>query len=254
MEAVINLYKPLGLSPLDTIKLFKENNPKYKNIKMTYAGRLDPMAEGVLIVLAGEGVYEKDKYLKLNKEYEAEIVFGFSTDTHDALGIVKKKKETSFSPKLAEEELNNFIGDFLFSLPAYSSYKVNGKPLFVWAREGKLGEVEKVKKTTKIHGIKLTSANPWKKINAQDLLKKITDKINLVRGDFRQNKIKEQWQKVLSEPGAQYPVVKIRVNCSSGTYIRSLANELGKKLGTGAFLLSLKRTGVGDFKIKDSIK
>ena len=55
---IFNIYKPVGISTLDTIKLLKEKYPELKNEKMTYAGRLDPMAEGALIVLAGNAVYE----------------------------------------------------------------------------------------------------------------------------------------------------------------------------------------------------
>ena len=59
---------------------------------MTYAGRLDPMASGVLLVLAGEETKNKDKYLGLDKEYDFEILFGFATDTYDILGKVIKAR------------------------------------------------------------------------------------------------------------------------------------------------------------------
>ena len=91
LKGVFNIHKPLGISPLDTIKTLKENHPELKGEKMTYAGRLDPMAEGVLLILAGKTVYEKEKYLKLDKEYEGEILFGFETDTYDILGLPKEK-------------------------------------------------------------------------------------------------------------------------------------------------------------------
>lgn len=251
LSKILNLYKPIGLSPLDTIKLFKEKNPEYKDTKMTYAGRLDPMAEGVLIILAGEKVFEKDKYLNLDKEYDAEIVFGFSTDTHDLLGIPRKGKEVSFSTKQAKTELKKLVGDFSFTLPSYSSYKVKGKPMFEWARAKKLGEIEKVKRTTQIYNIKFLGV---KKTNDQKLLKNILQKMSLVRGDFRQEKIKTKWQKVLENSNRECVTVKIKVSCSSGTYIRTLAHELGKKIKTGAILFSLKRTTIGAFLIKDSIK
>ena len=95
MNKILNIYKPVGISPLDAIKTLKEKYPELKDEKMTYAGRLDPLAEGVLLILAGNAVYEKEKYLKLDKEYEAEILFGFNTDTYDIFGSARKNNAIS---------------------------------------------------------------------------------------------------------------------------------------------------------------
>ena len=88
MKKIILLNKKEGETPLEALDRFRMANPKYKDEKMTYAGRLDPMASGVLLVLVGEEIKQKDKYLALNKEYEFEILFGFATDTYDILGKV----------------------------------------------------------------------------------------------------------------------------------------------------------------------
>ena len=58
---MINVYKPVGISPLDVIKLLQEKNPEYRGVSVTYAGRLDPLAEGVLLLLAGEEVHKKEE-------------------------------------------------------------------------------------------------------------------------------------------------------------------------------------------------
>ena len=249
-DEIINLYKPIGISSLDAINLFKENNPEYKDVAMTYVGRLDPLAEGVLVVLAGDAVYKKNEYLNLNKEYEAEVLFGFETDTYDILGLAKMSDvgSCSFEEKEAKIELKKFKGDFTFSLPPYSSYKIKGKSLFQWAREEHLGEIEIPRRTVKIYDTKFGSF--WE-IDKEELLKKITKKIDLVQGDFRQEEIKEQWKEIFGNIGGighrSYYVAEITISCSSGTYVRSIAHELGKKLGTGAILLSLKRTRVGEY-------
>ena len=94
---IFNVFKPIGISPLDAIKTLKEKYPELKDEKMTYAGRLDPLAEGVLLILAGNAVHEKEKYLKLDKEYEGEILFGFTTDTYDILGLPKKNNHALIS-------------------------------------------------------------------------------------------------------------------------------------------------------------
>ena len=90
MKCILNIYKKTGETPLETINRLRADKPEYQNAKITYAGRLDPLAKGALILLAGDAVYEKEKYLKLDKEYEAEILFGFETDTYDILGLPKK--------------------------------------------------------------------------------------------------------------------------------------------------------------------
>lgn len=262
-ENILNIYKPIGISPLYAIKALKEKYPELKDQKMTYAGRLDPLAEGVLLILAGNAVHEKEKYLKLDKEYEGEILFGFTTDTYDILGLPKKNEQSiSISKTALDGIIKKLEGDISLPLPPYSSYKIKGKPLFQWAREEKLNEIEIPTRQTKIHSAELLSLD---KISGQKLLEKIEQKINLIKGDFRQKEILSQWQKMLLFPSdrcfagtfenqKEYHIAKVKIACSSGTYIRSIAFELGGRLKTGGVILSLTRTKVGEFEIKDSIK
>ncbi|MEK9182368.1 MAG: hypothetical protein AAB781_02125 [Patescibacteria group bacterium] len=258
MKQVLNIYKKAGETPLEAINRFRAANPEYRNVKITYAGRLDPLAEGVLILLAGDAVYEKEKYLKLDKEYEAEILFGFETDTYDILGLPKRNKkiENLKKEKLAES-LKVFIGASKMPFPPYSSYKIKGKPLFQWTREGKINEIKIPERKTTVYEIKLLSL---KNISGQKLLKKIEQKINLVKGDFRQKEILKEWQEKMlpnlsdSKNKEAFWTAKIKIKCSSGTYIRSIANYLGKKMKTGGAILSLTRTKVGEFEIKDSLQ
>src|SRR5260221_10407124 len=80
--------KKIGETPSEAILRFKIENPDYDTVAMTYAGRLDPMAEGLLLVLCGEEIDKKEKYLNLSKTYEFEVLWGFSSDTLDILGLV----------------------------------------------------------------------------------------------------------------------------------------------------------------------
>ena len=250
LKGVFNIHKPLGISPLDTIKTLKENHPELKDEKMTYAGRLDPMAEGVLLILAGKAVHKKEKYLKLDKEYEGEILFGFETDTYDILGLSKRKKQPT-SITVLDGIIKNLEGEISLPLPPYSSYKIKGKPLFQWAREGKLSEIKIPMRQTKINSAEMLSLG---KVSGKKLLSAIEQKISLIKGDFRQKEILAKWQKVLSGNKNDYQIAKIKISCSSGTYIRSVAHYLGKELKTGAVLLGLKRTRVGNFDIKNSLR
>ena len=82
-------------------------------------------------------------------------------------------------------------GEISLPLPPYSSYKIKGKPLFQWAREEKLNEIEIPTRKTKIHSAELLSLD---KISGQKLLETIKQKINLIQGDFRQKEILKKWQ------------------------------------------------------------
>jgi len=251
----LNLYKPLGMTPLEAIGRFREQNPEYKDVPMTYAGRLDPMAEGVLLVLAGDEVHKRDEYLKLDKEYEAEILFGFETDTYDILGLPKKTVGYGISDSLKEdldEIIQKYVGDFTFQIPPFSSYKIKGKPLFQWARDGKLDEITIPSRTVQIYDVKPLD---FYSIQAKELKQLIVDRIKLVKGDFRQEEITARWREIfdLSEQN-QYQVAKIRIRSSSGMYVRALADRLGKDLKLGALLLHLTRTRVGEWSIADSVQ
>ena len=93
IQSKILLYKKIGETPLECLNRFKVENSEYESLPMTYAGRLDPMAEGLLLVLVGEECKKKEDYLYLSKEYEIEVLFGFETDTADVLGkIIKAEK------------------------------------------------------------------------------------------------------------------------------------------------------------------
>lgn len=252
MNNVLNIYKKAGETPLEAINRLREEYPEYQDIKITYAGRLDPLAEGVLVLLVGDAVYEKEKYLKMDKEYEAEMVFGFETDTYDILGLPKKKKEIkNFNKNKLAVFLNNFLGKNNQSFPAYSSYKIKGKPLFEWARKGEIKKIEIPKKEREIYEIKILRLQ---KIKAINLLVKISKKIKKVKGDFRQERILKQWEKILkNNADAEFQTAKIKIKCSSGTYIRSISHKLGQDIKSRAVLLNLKRIKSGDFEINNSL-
>ncbi|HUD03977.1 MAG TPA: hypothetical protein VMR73_00600, partial [Candidatus Paceibacterota bacterium] len=139
LKKVLNLYKEIGETPLQTIERFSAAHPEYSKEKMTYAGRLDPMAEGILIVLVGEETKKREEYTDLDKEYEFEWIFGIETDTYDLLGIVEPSLDSFFEPN--EKKVKKWVttqkGTFAQKYPPFSSKVVDGKPLFVWAKGGR---------------------------------------------------------------------------------------------------------------------
>src|SRR3989344_2750066 len=120
-----NLYKHRGETPLERIHRFRAEKPKFKDQKFTYLGRLDPMAEGVLLVASGEDVKKKDEFLGLDKEYEFTILFGFATDTYDVLGkIVRVEKLQNLNENEVRKVASIYKGEREQKYPPFSSKTV----------------------------------------------------------------------------------------------------------------------------------
>lgn len=241
---------------------------------MTYLGRLDPLAEGVLLMASGEDVKKKEEFLELDKEYDFVSIFGFATDTYDILGKIMRVEKL--------KELNDFDvrkvaliyeGEREQEYPLYSSKIISQEK---WSFEQtKYFSAEKSPRSRASRApkvaLKTTSPDwPSKKItihkiqfhkletlNSKELFGRLLMDISKVNGDFRQHEILTLWKQVLLGSGSQYPdyfIGKFSAHVSSGTYIRGLVNDMGKTLGCGATTLSIKRTRVGDYKIENSLR
>ncbi len=205
----LNIYKPEGITSFDVIyKLRKILNIK----KIGHSGTLDPMADGVLQI----GINKASKlldYLPSDKEYIAEIQFGYTSNTLDREGeITKCETIPHFTKNDLTSILKEFIGKIEQTPPKFSAIKVQGKKLCDVARKNPEKEIEIPKRTIEIFNIALQ--------------------------DF----------------DCKNYTAKILVNCSKGTYIRTLAEDIAKKLNTKAYLTKLTRTKCGNFSIQNSIK
>lgn len=262
MKKVIVLNKKEGETPLEALENFRLKNKEYKNVPMTYAGRLDPMASGVLVILSGEETKNKERYLNLDKEYEFEVLFGFSTDTYDILGKVISQNSQRpglwerIDKKNLEKEINSniksFLGESIQKYPMYSSRTIKGKPLFTYARSGETVDIPERK--IYIKNIKL---NKIRKISSKKLLQNIERRIKKVKGDFRQDEILKIWRRTLPQVykgpvfvkrGEFFYVASFEINCSSGTYVRVISDSLGKFLKIPALAFSIRRTKVGKYE------
>ncbi len=243
----VTIYKNIGETPLEALERFRVEKIKtdadlaetWKTIPMTYAGRLDPMAEGELLILIGDECKNKDAYLGLDKEYEVEIVFGISTDTYDALGLATLVNETGAND--LSINIPSYIGKFTQAYPAYSSKTFGGKQLHELARSNQLPE-EMPKREVEIYELELLGSG---EINSTELQTRIQTNIALVKGDFRQEEIKARWDVILHDETKKFKILKIKVTCSGGTYMSSLAERMGVDTKKGAFALSIKRTKIG---------
>jgi tRNA pseudouridine55 synthase len=248
-QVVLRLDKKTGETPLECLNRFKTDNPEYADEKMTYAGRLDPLASGVLLVLVGDECKKKEKYLNLDKEYELTVLFGFSTDSMDLLGLVEDKKTGaldffgSYKKSNFEELLTKFAKTFLQKYPRFSSKTVDGKPLFEIAKEEGIEEDDLPTKEVKIKKIEFKSFGLVSKKYLHDFA---LESIFSVKGNFRQNMSWALWEKTLETfPDKNFPTLTIKVSCTSGTYMRVLAKSIGAELGFPALALKIKRLSIG---------
>lgn len=250
---VLNLYKKLGETPRERLERLRVEKPHYAHEVLSYAGRLDPMAEGVLLCLVGSANKRRDSYLDLNKEYVLDILFGFSTDTYDILGRVMETGDpTGLSKKALQQALNEFTGHLSQEYPPFSSKPVEGKSLFEWARQGTLSSILLPSRQVTIYNIEIENLY---KVKEPQLLHYIEDSVGRVHGDFRQDEILETWARHLKKKGdREFPAATIKIECSSGTYARSVAHGVGKELGVPALALHILRTQAGEYRVEKSLK
>ncbi len=248
-ENLFLIYKNLGETPLEAVERLRLDK-NLGDIPLTYAGRLDPAAEGLLLILGGETCKEKDTYLGLPKTYTAQILFGIATDTHDLLGIPASSLDVlpsiaTFTGSL-QKILQTYPSTFIQPYPAYASKTVQGKPLFIYAREGETILLPEHEVT--IHAITLEKIE---EITSADIGERVTRLLSLVKGDFRQEAIRNAWKEILYRD-QKYCMATVTLTVSSGFYVRVFADTLGKELGTSAVLFSLLRTQVGPYALHAS--
>ncbi len=248
---ILNIYKKAGETPLEALVRFKKNNLEYKDVPLTYAGRLDPLASGVLVVVGGDEIQNKEKYLGLEKEYMCRIIWGMATDTYDVLGLITHTKSGVVTIGELKKVMEDMLDRLEMNYPPYSSKPVGGKPLFEWAREGKLSEIVLPKRQVEIFEFAHTDTQM---ISKEALSHNIEDKITPVKGDFRQEQSLRRWREYFDATyDNEFRADTFRVHCSSGTYIREIVNVLSQELNVPATLLDLVRTRVGEFKIEEAV-
>ena len=205
--------KPYGITSFDVIRRLRR---KFNIKKMGHAGTLDPLATGLMIIGVGAGTKKLTELVKLDKEYVAEVRIGESRTTGDLEGdVVESKKVEGLESKTVGVALAAMVGTLELPVSAYSAIKVDGVPMYKRARKAeKTGEV--------------VSEIPLRQMRVDEAV-------------LISYEIHKEWV-----------VVTARFKVGSGTYIRSLAEELGRRLGYPATLQNLRRTKVGEFDIKDA--
>jgi len=253
------LNKQVGETPLEVLENFKKENHTYAAVPMSYAGRLDPLASGKLLVLVGEECKKQKKYQGLDKEYEFEVLLGFSTDTRDVLGIADT--HNTFPAEMPNTHaitkvIKNLAGKRSMAYPAFSSKTVNGTPLFKYALEGRLHEIEIPKKDIEIYSLTHKSTKEIPKFKLFSLMsqkiesiKPVTEHTKALGNDFRRSEIRTRYKELessISEDQKIY-ILKCTCICSSGTYMRTLAREIANMMGYEGLAFSIHRTKIGKY-------
>jgi tRNA pseudouridine55 synthase len=254
MHTVTPVYKVAGETPLETIKRFRLSFPEYNSQTISYAGRLDPLAEGILLLLIGEANKDRKQYEHLQKTYRFTLLLGIDTDTYDVMGKITAvfPTEIQLQENILTDSLLQFVGIRNQPYPPYSSRTVRGKPLYWWARHNKLDEITIPQRKVEILSLEKVFDG---RIEKDTLLARIQATLNGVKGNFRQEEIAMLWEKELSVTQVRsFPIATCTVTCTSGTYVRSLAHELGKTLKTGGLALQIMRTKVGAYELNSTIR
>ncbi len=252
LQKIYNLYKRVGETPLECLERFRKGKPELREVPMSYWGRLDPLAEGVLIVAAGDTVTGRREHLDLPKTYSFEVLCGVDTDSYDVLGIVRSMKGSA----IPDVEQLALIESAILSLrtiryPLFSSKTIFGKSLFEHGHDKTLDAEDAPLRPITVHTIKHKSIRT---ISCNEIRDSVVRKVGLVKGNFRQQEILSSWHHALDEhEGSEsLPIISFEADVSTGTYIRTLASLMGKHLGVGALAWSITRTRVGHYTVQDS--
>lgn len=226
--------KPPGWTSFDVVgfvrKQARQKDPTNKKIKVGHAGTLDPFATGLLIVGVGrEATKRLDEFKGMPKTYIATIQFGATSDTYDIDGVI-----TPFTPAVIPTEVEG-------SLKAQTSSDFSIPLRF------SRNDIEKVLKNFTGKQNQIPPMYSAKKINGKKLYELARAGITIER---QPSEIEIYDIKLLEYT---WPVLKIEVHCSTGTYIRSLAHDIGQKLGVGAYCSTLIRTAIGDYKLENAL-
>ena len=183
--------------------------------KIGHSGTLDPEVDGVLLLLLGGATKVSDYAMDLGKSYRAEVCLGIKTTTEDLTGeVVEECKVTDISVDKIKEILKSMIGEIEQKPPIYSAIKVNGRKLYEYARRGQF-DVEIPTRKVNIYNISFIENSEYYK----------DDKFYF----------------------------SIDINCGKGTYVRTIATSIGKKLNLPSTMSKLTRTRSGEITLENCL-
>lgn len=233
------IYKPVGITPYQLTLKIKEKYPKIK--KVAYVYRLDPMAHGEILILTDEECKLTNYYVQLKsyKIYEFSVLFGIKTDTLDILGNILENNICNFNLELILKEKKSLVGEYFQEFPIYSSKTINynGKMTPLWKLKNKIKDIPK--KRVNVEYIKYINHRIYSKTQIVNL---VIQRLNLVTSkNFNTKEFINQWKLIKNN---NYLVVDFVSKVSSGTYIREISNQIGKKCNYNSINLNIFRKNI----------
>lgn len=233
---------------------------KNKFIKIGHGGTLDPLADGVLVIGIGTGTKQLANYLgQCTKVYRATALLGCSTTTYDSEGAVYEYGKVD-PQTITDEQLQAVLSKFRGSIkqipPVYSALKMEGKPLYEYARENKplpkpieARECEITQLTAKLKDSEVELPT---NLAPETEIKFIT---NVLResGSTGVNNDEDSRAAEAPEPHYTGRAVELTFSVSSGTYIRTLIHDIGAALGTSAHMTKLTRIQQGEWELNKNV-
>lgn len=213
-DGLVVVDKPAGWTSHDVVAKARRI---LRTRKIGHAGTLDPMATGVLVLGVGRATKLLGHLALTDKEYEAVIRLGVTTVTDDAEGEVVEERPVDAGPAALAAAIATLTGEIDQVPSSVSAVKIDGKRAYARVRSG-----EEVKLAARRVSV----------------------------GAFE---LRERRDRETGAPDPAGPDLAVRVACSSGTYIRALARDLGASLGCGGHLTYLRRTRVGPFEVADAL-
>jgi len=213
----IILDKPTGLGSTQAVGAVKRNlrEAGHGKVKVGHGGTLDPLASGVLPIALGEATKLCGRMLDSDKSYVFTVRFGAETDTLDAEGTVIAQSDARPTWDDLDSVRERFTGEIDQLPPAYSAVKIDGKRAYERARKGEAVEMRTRRVT--VHSLTL---HHWDMPN---------------------------------DPMQSYESITFAAHVSKGTYIRSLARDIARALGTVGHVTMLRRTKAGPFTLEQAI-
>lgn len=155
MDGILAVDKPQGFTSHDVVDFIRK---RFDLKKVGHAGTLDPMATGLLIILIGKYTKQSNRFLNDDKEYDATMTIGATSDTGDAWGKISPCRcENNISKKTLASVFDKFLGPMEQAVPAYSAKKFKGKKLYELARKGV--EVKLEPQKIIIHSLEIKDIN-----------------------------------------------------------------------------------------------
>jgi len=258
------LEKAVGETPLSCAEAYRALHPELEGVSMAYAGRLDPMASGKLLILLGDECKQQENYHGLDKEYEFSVLLGIESDSQDVMGRIKAEENSTFNRTISSDSLSaaasELVGKIELPYPIFSSKTVQGKPLHTWTMEGRLDEISIPTKESEIYSFKFDKLEtiPRANIVEQALAKvnsvpPVTELRKALGNDFRRIDVRKDWNDILNNDSlpVTYQIAHFTCLASSGTYMRTLASVIAKELGTVGLAWHIHRKTIGTYNSEE---